>query len=315
MTYGKKAACLLLACLLFLGTVGCGRAPASPPEGAPPSDAVRFAEARVSYLGPEGTYTQEAAGFFFQSAAAFLPAATVDDAIAHALEGRADYAVIPQENTIGGVVTNYVDALIGQDGLYVVGEVILPIRQTLMGVPGAKLTDIQTVCSHAQGLRQSEAWRAEHLPDAAAEEMSSTAAAASFVAQRKDKTIAAVAAPAAAELYGLEVLAENVQLTDANKTRFYVLGPSPLESAGRTQAVLVADCRADRLDDVLVALHGAELELVTLHDRPEGSALGRYRYIIEVADERGITEKQLEVIGGVDELRLLGCFDPVEKAA
>ena len=191
MNHLKKALSLLLICLILSGASGCAKAPSapvSPAANACPAPGAEFqADARVSYLGPAGTYTEEATRFFFRSAAAFLPESTVDEAIADLVEGRADYAVIPQENTIGGAVTNYVDALIGQEGVSVVGEVILPISQTLMAVPGAALSDIKTVCSHAQGIKQSEAWRAEHLPDAVTEEMGSTAAAASFVAQQGDK--------------------------------------------------------------------------------------------------------------------------------
>ena len=212
-------------------------------------------------------------------------------------------------------MTNYVDALIGQNDIYVVGEVILPISQTLMAIPGATLADIRTVCSHAQGIKQSETWRAEHLPDAATEEMGSTAAAASFVAQQQDKTLAAIAAPAAAELYGLTVLAENVQITDANKTRFYVLSKTPLAGTAHTQAVFVADCRASRLDDIIVEMHNAGLELVTIHDRPEGSALGSYRYIIEIVGSGGISAAQIEKLCSFEEVRFIGSFDPVEKGA
>ncbi len=185
---------------------------------------------RVSYLGPEGTYTEEAAGRWFHSGEALIPRGTVDEAVRDLLTGTADYAVIPQENTLGGAVVNYVDALIAAKDAYVVGEIVLPISQTLMGVPGTALSDIRTVCSHAQGLTQSAQWRAEYLPDAAVREMSSTAAAASFVAREQDKSIAAVAAPGAASLYGLEVLAENVQISDANRTRFFVLSDEPLQA-------------------------------------------------------------------------------------
>ena len=158
----------------------------------------------VSYLGPAGTYTEEAAQFFFQNGEVLNPKETVNDAIADVLAGEADYAVIPQENTVGGAVVNYVDALIDAEEAFVVGEVILPISQTLMGVPGATLSDIQTVCSHAQGLTQSAQWRSENLPDAVTEEMDSTAAAASYVSETGNKSIAAVAAPGAAALYGLD---------------------------------------------------------------------------------------------------------------
>lgn len=138
---------------------------------------------QVSYLGPEGTYTEEAAQFWFTGGETLKPKETVNDAVTDVLSGSADFAVIPQENTLGGAVVNYVDALIAAEGAYVVGEVVLPISQTLMGVPGASIGDIRTVCSHAQGLTQSAAWRSEHLPDAEAVEMSSTAAAASYVAE------------------------------------------------------------------------------------------------------------------------------------
>ena len=134
---------------------------------------------RVSYLGPEGTYTEEAAQYWFREEAALIPMATVTDAIAEVVNGAVDFAVIPQENTLGGAVVSYVDALIGAEEVHVVGEVILPINQTLMGTQDATLEDIEIVCSHAQGLTQSAQWRAENLPDAAAQEMPSTAAAAS----------------------------------------------------------------------------------------------------------------------------------------
>ena len=244
---------------------------------------------RVSYLGPAGTYTEEAAQFFFQGGEALNPKETVNDAIADLLSGEADYAVIPQENTVGGAVVNYVDALIGAEDAFVVGEVILPISQTLMGVPGATLSDIQTVCSHAQGLTQSA------------------------VAEMGDKSIAAVAAPGAPALYGLEVLAENVQITDANKTRFYVLSSEPLEVDGLTRAVFVATCEGSRIDDIIVALRDAGLEIVSLHDRPEGSRLGMYHYVIEVENEAGITVAQIGVMSALEDVRFAGRFNAMEK--
>ena len=269
--------------------------------------------ASVSFLGPEGTYTEEAAKFFFQNTQNFIPKKTVDEAISEVISGNADYAVIPQENTLGGAVTNYIDALIRETEVYVVGEVIIPINQTLMGVEGATLDDIKTVCSHAQGLTQSKAWRSENLPDAAEKEMDSTAAAASFVAESKDKSIAAVAAPGAAELYGLTVLAENVQITDTNRTRFYVLSKQSLEGEDCTRAVFVATCEADQIDDIIVRLHGSGLEMEALHDRPEGSMLGRYHYVIEAMNEAGVTKDQIEAVCGMEGVRFAGCFNMIEK--
>lgn len=273
-----------------------------------------IAPVQVSYLGPEGTYTEEAAKFWFQSDDVFLPKETVNDAIADVLSGSADFAVIPQENTLGGAVVNYVDALIAADDAYVVGEVVLPISQTLMGIPGASPADIKTVCSHVQGLTQSAQWRAENLPDAVTVEMSSTAAAAGYVAEQQDKSIAAVAAPGAAELYELEILAENVQISDANKTRFYVLSDTFSAGEELPRAVFVASCEGSQIGEIISSIHETGLEVVSLHDRPEGSSLGSYHYVIEVEDTAGITDDQIGAVSVYDGVRFLGCFDTVEKS-
>lgn len=268
---------------------------------------------RVSFLGPEGTYTEEAAQFWFQSGEELIPKDTVDDAVSDIVTGEADFAVIPQENTLGGAVVNYVDALIAAENTYVVGEVVLPISQTLMGVPGTQLSGIKTVCSHIQGLTQSAEWRKQNIPDAETREMDSTAAAASFVAEQQDPSIVAVAAPGAAELYGLEVLAENVQITDTNKTRFYVLSCDPLEDEGSTHAVFVANCAGSEIDDIIIELHDHDFETVSLHDRPEGSMLGSYHFVIEVKNDEGIQEDQVEAICKLRNVRFAGCFTAIEK--
>ena len=229
--------------------------------------------AAISYLGPEGTYTEEAAKYFFKTGD-FSPMETVDDAISDVISNTSDYAVIPQENTLGGTVTSYVDALIENKDVYVVGEVILPINQTLMGLPGSSISDIKTVCSHAQGLAQSEKWRKENLPDAGTQEMDSTAAAASYVAKSNDKT-----------------------------------------EAPQTNASFVASCSADLIDDIIVKVHDSGAELVTIHDRPKGSALGTYNYIIEIEDKDGLSDKQISEITSFSEIRYLGKFNVAEKSA
>lgn len=116
----KKLIFCLLLTLLIVGAVS----------------AFAFAEdpdsVQVSFLGPEGTYTEEAAQFWFQNGETLIPKATVKDAIEDMLSGNAEFAVIPQENTLGGAVVNYVDELIAAEDVYVVGEVVLPICQTLI---------------------------------------------------------------------------------------------------------------------------------------------------------------------------------------
>lgn len=305
-----KVATAIVFVTLSIAVSGCGSKNSTSDAYKPAASSFKE-DAAISYLGPEGTYTEEAAKFFFDSTGSFVPKETVNAAIEDAASGASDYAVIPQENTIGGAVTNYVDALLDRDDVYVVGEVIIPISQTLMGIPGTKIEDIKTVYSHAQGIKQSEQWRKEHMPDAAALETDSTAAAAAYVAGQNDRTLAAVAAPGAAGLYGLEVLAENVQITDANKTRFYVLSRERM--TGGTSAVFAATCEANKIDDLIVDIHNAGLELVTIHDRPEGSQLGKYKYIIEVTSPDGITEEQINTVDASEDIRFLGSFDTASK--
>ncbi len=313
----KKAAVYLLVILVLCRlSAACGTAGGNFETAAlsDPASAGIADNPRVSYLGPAGTYTEEAARLFF-SDGIFQPRNSVPDAIADVKAGNADYAVIPQENTLGGAVTQYIDALIAETDMYVVGEVILPISQTLMALPGTSIEDIQTICSHAQGIAQSAVWREEHLPDAAVQEMASTAAAASYVSEAGDRTLAAIASPGAAEQYGLSVLAENVQISDANKTRFYVLAASRLteEGTARTNGVLIASCEASLIDDIIIGIHSTGVELVTIHDRPEGSRLGTYHYIIEVTDESGLAEDLLAELDAMEGVRCLGSFEVIEK--
>lgn len=305
---------LALAFIISFSVAGCSGTTAKQETVVSEPEAVSWVDnPTVSYLGPEGTYTEEATRFFFKDSGKLVPKKTVNDAIEDVVSQKSDYAVIPQENTIGGPVTDYLDALISAENIYVAGEVILPISQTLMGVPGAKIEDIKTVCSHVQGIKQSEQWRRENIPEAVTEEMDSTAAAASYVADKKDKTIAAVAAPLAAELYGLDVLAENVQITDANKTRFYVLASEKLPSGENDHAVFVADCGADHIDDVILTIHDAGLEMAAIHDRPTKNALGSYYYLIETQNSGGITQSQIDKITKDEAVRFLGSFDSQEK--
>ena len=112
-------------------------------------------------------------------------------------------------------------------------------------------------------------------------------------------------------------MAENVQITDANKTRFYVLSAKEPQGNEFPRAVFVATCKASRIDDIIVEIHNSGVELVTLHDRPEGSELGSYYYVIEVeregGREGGITQEQLDRISDIEEVRLVGKFRSVEK--
>jgi len=328
--YSKKQIGVVwaLACalVLALGLAGCAQgqggssstksqaSTASSASVEAPSPNAEIADVTtVAYLGPEGTYTEEAAKLFFGDNDEMMPQATVADALALVAEGKATYAVVPQENTLGGPVTDYIDAFLAADGVSVVGEVVLPIRQTLMGLAGTDLTKVTRVLSHKQGLAQSAAWLDENLPNAERVEAASTAAAAREVAEGGDSAQVAIAAPGAADLYQLEVLKENVSQNEANKTRFYVVSKRANELPGYGCAVFAARIAADKLPGVLDEACSGGAKLAYVHDRPEKSALGTYRYVIELERDDGFSDEEISRLKGIDALEYLGRYSRLEQ--
>ena len=262
----------------------------------------------VSYLGPEGTYTQEACGVFFDKKGTYLPYKTVSDAIDALENGESSYAVIPQENTIGGAVTDYLDILIEHPDISVVGEVVLPINQNLLVLPGTRLTDIKKVYSHKQGIAQSREWLEKNVPDAEIIEVSSTAEGAKMVAEDKDKSQAAIASAACADIYGLDLLAEGIQNNDINKTRFYVLSMDDASTETRERMAFIASGSAENLPDLMAELKALGLDLVTIHERPAKTELGNYNYIIECDDGDYKQYKKLTK-NRLFDYRYLGSYD------
>ena len=303
----RKAISVLLTCVLAAGITGC-----SDYQEQSLSDVtevtVSYENSRISYLGPEGTYTQEACGVFFEGEGEYIPYETVKDAVEALVSGECDYAVIPQENTIGGAVADYVDTLIGTPEVSVAGEVVLTINQNLLVMPGAELNDIDTVYSHPQGIAQGREWLEQNLPGADIVEVSSTAEGARMVAEAGDPSFAAIASAGCAEVYGLEILAEAIQNNDNNRTRFYVLTADEPSETGFGRLAFTASGSAADLTVVLSGIDTAGAELVTIHDRPLRTELGSYSYVIEC---EGLTyEDYLEITDSSDmEFRYLGCFE------
>ena len=183
----KRLLPALIICLLCLSAAGCGNSDGTRTD---PQESVQTAykDATVSFLGPEGTYTQEACEVFFDKQGSYVPYETVPDAVKALAAGQSDYAVIPQENTIGGAVTDYLDTLITNTEVSVTGEVELPISQNLLVIPGTELSDLKTVYSHKQGIAQGKEWLEKNLPDAEVIEVSSTAEGARMVSEGKDRS-------------------------------------------------------------------------------------------------------------------------------
>ena len=267
-----------------------------------------YSDSKISYLGPEGTYTQEACETYFDKQGAYEPYKTVKDAVEALMNNSSDYAVIPQENTIGGAVTDYVDTLIALSGVSVAGEVELPINQNLLTMPDASLDDIKVVYSHKQGIAQGREWLEKNLPDAQVIEVSSTAEGAKMVSQQKDKSCAAIASAGCADVYGLKIMAANIQNNDNNNTRFYVLSKDKPGTAANDRFAFVAKGDASQLPKLMSQMEKQGTKLVTLHDRPLKTILGQYYYLIECAHGGYSDFQKLKDSCGFD-FTYLGSFD------
>ncbi|MDO4797178.1 MAG: prephenate dehydratase domain-containing protein [Coriobacteriales bacterium] len=292
---GRGLVALLLAGMLTL--VGCAQTPSARPAtdaGEPAQEQQEqavatmpqtdWSKARVSYLGPEGTYTQEACQVFFGGQGTYEPQEDVAASVQALIDGNADYAVIPQENSIGGPIAEYLDEVVSHEDVCIVGEVDLPISQNLLAKPDAKLEDIKTVYSHKQGIAQGSAWLKEHLPNATVTEVSSTAKGARMASEAPGNDCAAIGSAAAADVYGLSVAADNIQMSDTNKTRFYVLSTgSPATEASDRMAFLASGSAAD-LAELLASVEAQGMQVLAVHDRPQKTELGNYTYVVECAD-------------------------------
>ena len=148
------------------------------------------------------------------------------DAMEEVAAGRADYAVLPIENSTAGIVADIYD-LLTEYNLFIVGEQVLKVEHVLLGLPEAELSDISCVYSHPQGLAQCKEYLEEHRSWKQTA-VSNTAAAAKKVSEEKDRTHAAIASRDAGEFYNLKVLAENICKNDSNVTRFIILAKKPV---------------------------------------------------------------------------------------
>src|SRR6266700_3485053 len=186
---------------------------------------------RIAYLGPEATFTHQAAIRRFGSSLRYSPQKTINDVFAEVSKNRADCGVVPVENSTEGVVTHTLDMFVDSD-LKIVSQIVLPVQHCLLS--NSRRTQIKKLFAHPQSLGQCRGWVQNNLPRAEIIETSSNARSAEFAAREKDT--AAIAGILASEKYGLRVLEHDIQDNAANATRFLVLGRqcSPPTSKDRT---------------------------------------------------------------------------------
>lgn len=221
---------------------------------------------KVAYLGPETTFTHEAARRAFGASVELQPEATVADVFSRVERGEAEHGVVPVENSMEGAVTHTLDELMGSP-LKICGEVYLPISQSLLSREDL-LRNIHKVYSHPMALAQAGSWLRRELAHASLEEAESTAEAARLASE--ESGIAAVGSSLAADHYGLRVLASDIQDARTNATRFIVLGRSWSGPTGRdkTSVVFSFKDRPGGLRDALSAFAEEGIDLRRIESRP-----------------------------------------------
>lgn len=236
---------------------------------------------RVCYQGAEGAYSEMATRTFFGEQVNAFHVDTFRDAFACLEDGSADYAVLPIENSTAGIVSEIYDLLTDYEN-YIVGEQIIEIRHCLMGIPGAKLSDIETVYSHAQSLMQSSRFLNEH-GNIRQVSMKNNAFAARKVADDKDIHQGAIASARAAQIYGLEIIEEGINQAESNSTRFIVVTNQKvfLKNAGKISLCLEIPHEAGALYHIMSHFIYNDLNMTKIESRPIEDRNWEYRFFID----------------------------------
>ncbi len=263
----------------------------------------------VAFLGPAGTFTQEASLKHFGHAINTRPMVSIPDIFREVESGAAHYGVVPVENSTEGVITHTLDSFL-DSSLQICGEVELRIHHNLLSKNGC-LTDISEVFTHQQSLAQCREWLDNHLVNATRTAVSSNAEAARMASVTPGS--AAIAGEAAAELYGLSILEKNIEDEPDNTTRFLIIGKktSGLTGDDKTTLIVSTENRSGALHDLLQALSNAGISMTKIESRPSRRALWDYLFFIDIEghrDDKVISEALEKLREKSTVLKILGSY-------
>jgi prephenate dehydratase len=274
--------------------------------------------ARYAFLGPEGTFTEQALRTLPAAAKADLqPCATVTLALDAVRTGEADGAVVPIENSVEGSVPVTLDELATGEPLMITREMTVPVAFSLLARHGVRPDDVRRVATHPHAAAQTRRWVALHLPHAETVHTTSTAQAAFMLTRDDAGWDAAISAPVAAEHYRLAVLAEGIADNPDAMTRFVLVsrpGPPP-PPTGRDKTSIVAFMREDHpgaLLEILEQLTMRGVNMTRIESRPTGATLGDYCFSLDceghVRDER-VGEALMGLRRVCADVRFLGSYE------
>ena len=271
---------------------------------------------RIAFLGPLGTFTEEA--LLSQDDLAegeLVPVGSIPEVLAVTERGEADLGFVAIENAIEGTVNASIDALAFDHDLLIQREVVIPVHQNLLAPPGTTLADIRAVMSIPVATAQVRQWLGVNLPGVEELAANSTAEAARLVGDGGHPHTAAIAPAVAAELYGLEVVASAIEDHPENKTRFVVVAkegvPAP---TGHDKTTIVCFQTFDRPGSLLAILQefaARAINLTKLESRPTKTSLGDYCFAIDfeghVADEL-VADCLRDVRAKIADVKFLGSY-------
>ena len=266
----------------------------------------------IAYLGPEATFTHQAAIRRFGSSLRYAAQKTIADVFTEVSKNRADYGVVPVENSTEGVVTHTLDMFVDSD-LKVVAQIILPVQQCLLS--NSPKAQIRKLFVHPQSQAQCRGWIQNHLPRVEIIETSSNARSAELAA--KEKNTAAVAGILAAEKYDLRVLELDIQDNAANATRFLVLGRqcSPPTGKDRTSLMISISDKVGALHHALAAFRRFRINLTKIESRPSKRKAWEYFFFID-CDGHVQDQKVVKAIAHLEQecsyVKVLGSYPNAE---
>ena len=267
---------------------------------------------RFAYLGPVGTFTEAALKKITCDSDILIPYANVTAALNAVRSGDAQFALVPIENSVEGVVARTLDELATGDPLTIAGEVTLPVSFALMAKPGT--TNIVRIGTHPHAESQCRAYIAKNYPHAEIVPTNSTSAAAELVG--KGELDAAIASTAAAAHFGLEILSENIGDNTGAVTRFISAQkpgwiPEPTGHDRTSMAIFIDIDHAGALLEILQVFAKNSVNLTFIQSRPTGRELGHYHFIIDVEghiNDPAVGDSVAELREICDDIRFLGSY-------
>lgn len=257
---------------------------------------------RVVYQGVPGAYAYIAVKRFFGEDVDNYNVKTWRDAMEAVKRGEADYAVLPIENSTAGIVSDVYD-LLQEYNNFIVAETYVKVEHALLGLPGAAVSDIRTVYSHAQALMQCRSFLNQHQ-EWQTSEMINTAVSAKKVMEEGDKSQAAIASVEAAKLYGLDILQEQINTDDNNTTRFVIISNKRafLKNAGKVSICFETEHTAGSLYDMLSHIIYNGLNMTKIESRPIEGKAWQFRFFIDF-------------MGNIDDASVMNALRGIEEEA